>query len=180
MNVTPSKLRLAAAGLAVVPMLMLMGVRAVGVQAPQTAAAMSSKQKATDAPTTYVRRTLTPEQTAAAGFAASFDADALLVSPFLFDDPDKPEPISQIVLPPVPSGKQPAEPAADKPPAINLTALMLGGREPLAVINGKPHRLGSEIAPGWTLTSIDRQAASVTVTCVADPEQTVTAHLKRP
>ncbi|HRQ72768.1 MAG TPA: hypothetical protein PLU35_07045 [Phycisphaerales bacterium] len=180
MNLSPSKMRLASAGLAAIPMIMLLGVRTVGVQSPQTATAKATKQKATDAPTTYVRRSMTPEQVAASGFAAAQPADAPLLSPFLFDDPDKPAPIDNIVLPPVASKPDTNKPAADKPPAVVLTALMLGGREPLAVINGKPYRLGAEITPGWTLTSIDRQAASVTVTFVADPERTVTARLQRP
>lgn len=180
MNLTPSKLRLVAAGLAVIPMLMLLGVRTVGVQSPQTASARSTKQKPADAPMVNVRRSISPEQAAVARFAAAQSADGPLLSPFLFDDPDKPAPITQIVLPPVPSKPETPKPAADTPPAVVLTALMLGNREPLAVINGKPYRLGAEIAPGWTLTSIDRQAASVTVTFAADPERTVTARLQRP
>ncbi|GIK17869.1 MAG: hypothetical protein DYG93_04220 [Leptolyngbya sp. PLA2] len=180
MNLTPSTMRLAAAALAVIPMLMLMGVRMVGVQSPQSASAKSTKQKATAAPTAYVRRPLTAEQAAASAFAASQPTDAPLLSPFLFDDPGKPAPVNEIVLPPVASKPETARPLAEKPPAVVLTALMLGGREPLAVINGKPYRLGAEIAPGWALTSIDRQAASVTVTCVVDPEKTVVARLQRP
>lgn len=76
MNLTPSTMRLAAAALAVIPMLMLMGVRMVGVQSPQSASAKSTKQKATAAPTAYVRRPLTAEQAAASAFAASQPTDA--------------------------------------------------------------------------------------------------------
>lgn len=48
-------------------------------------------------------------------------------------------------------------------PAMELTGVMDGQRGPLASINRKIFRLGDEVAPGWTLESVDAREKSVIV-----------------
>ncbi len=40
---------------------------------------------------------------------------------------------------------------------------MMGGEEPVAIIDGKVRRLGDEIGDGWVITAIDLDARTVTV-----------------
>lgn len=61
------------------------------------------------------------------------------------------------------SAPLPQEPQVDPAPALSLTMIMAGGREPIAMLNGKPQRVGEEIAPSWTLTAIDRTAGTATI-----------------
>lgn len=48
-------------------------------------------------------------------------------------------------------------------PSMELTGVMDGRRGPLASINRKIWRLGDEVAPGWTLESVDARRKVVTV-----------------
>ncbi len=54
----------------------------------------------------------------------------------------------------------PDEPAAPDAPGVVLSAV-LGGARPLAVIDGKALRVGSLVAPGWTLAEISALRHSV-------------------
>ncbi|MEM9372405.1 MAG: hypothetical protein AAGA55_02065 [Planctomycetota bacterium] len=77
--------------------------------------------------------------------------------------------------PEIPGEVQVSEP----PPSIDarLTAVMPSSRTPLAVINGKPHRIGDAVTPTWTLVSIDGKARTVTLR--NSNGQTVTIALSR-
>jgi hypothetical protein len=46
-------------------------------------------------------------------------------------------------------------------PVFVLSAVLPSRTKPLAVVNGKPHREGDVIVPGWRLRSIDGDARSV-------------------
>lgn len=48
-------------------------------------------------------------------------------------------------------------------PDFALTAVMPSATRPLAVIDGKPRKIGDVIAPGWELVGIDGNARCVTV-----------------
>lgn len=47
--------------------------------------------------------------------------------------------------------------------SLTLSSIMSTPRGPMAVISGKPRRIGEEITPGWTLQSIDAAASSVSL-----------------
>lgn len=56
-------------------------------------------------------------------------------------------------------------PQSEQPdPDFLVTAVMPHASRPLAVINGRPRSIGDVIVPGWTLTSIDGHARTVTLT----------------
>lgn len=57
---------------------------------------------------------------------------------------------------------------------IRLTAVMPSARTPLAVINGRPRRIGDRIDSVWTLTAIDGDARTVTIRSSTGQERTVT------
>ncbi len=62
---------------------------------------------------------------------------------------------------------EPTSPQPEQGPeireTIRLTAVMPSARNPLAVINGRPRRIGDEVVPGWTLVAIDGRERTVTV-----------------
>lgn len=69
-----------------------------------------------------------------------------VIEPMTFDEP---------VVAPVVEPKQEA-------PSIALTAVM-GGRRPVAVVEGRMLSVGSEIANGWFVTRIDANTQSIEV-----------------
>lgn len=48
-------------------------------------------------------------------------------------------------------------------PQIQVSSILPHPTRPLAVINGKPCRLGERVAPDWKLTSIDGDARTITI-----------------
>jgi len=58
---------------------------------------------------------------------------------------------------------EPEKADVNAPPGIELSAVM-GGRQPVAVIDGRLQRVGDEVAAGWTIHSIDALARTVIIT----------------
>lgn len=61
----------------------------------------------------------------------------------------------------------------DAPIQIKLTAVMPSARSPLAVINGKPCKIGDMVAPQWTLTAIDGDSRTVTISSASGQERVI-------
>jgi len=83
-------------------------------------------------------------------------ASPLALSPFWTNQPEAPQ-IHDPAFMPEPT------PAIDEPLVLRLTAVMPNGTRSLAVINGKPRRIGDTVHPGWTLAAIDGDARTATV-----------------
>lgn len=101
----------------------------------------------------------TPSQPSAAQRAAEDYAEhlrdqRLAASPFHHPVIDRPRPAAPIAAAPrlVPQAKV----------EFKLSAIV-GGRETIAVLNGKVRRKGEDIGQGWIVQSIDREAGVVTL-----------------
>lgn len=87
-------------------------------------------------------------------------------------DPDRflalRSPFPEVTLPAEPAPilvvDAPGEPAIPNTPDLALTSVMPHPTRPLAVINGRPWTTGDEVAPCWTLTSIDGHERRVVLT----------------
>lgn len=58
-------------------------------------------------------------------------------------------------------------------PSFQLSTIVTSGRTPMAVIDGKPRKIGDEIRGGWTLLHIDGTARTVTIAHLSGREVTV-------
>ena len=98
----------------------------------------------------------TPQPTVVVPFElASSDhesvANMLIDSPFYFEQFKSPaEPIAR---PDVPARPQPTGPATL--PEVHVTSVLPNPKNPLAIIDGKPHRVGDTLESGWTVMSIN-------------------------
>lgn len=78
----------------------------------------------------------------------------------------EPEPVEQQTPEPEP------QEVRDDRPEIELGGIM-GGRRPVAIINGRPSVIGEEPVRGWRLTRIDQPGRSVTLSSRSGEELTV-------
>lgn len=71
--------------------------------------------------------------------------------------PPSPFPRSEMALiavPDMPLTPGAPEPKVEPPPTLALTSVM-GGRVPVAMVNGRPRSLGDLVAPGWKIVEIN-------------------------
>lgn len=54
---------------------------------------------------------------------------------------------------PFETGSENESPDLQPPPDLVVTSIM-GGRNPIAIVNGRAHRVGDKVEPGWTITAI--------------------------
>ena len=107
---------------------------------------------------------ITPEQTAAAEHIASLDAGAPVRNLFFY--PRAGEQRIDVAPDPV------ANPY-DVAPTFEITSIMKTRSGPVALINGRLRRVGDEVAPGWTVQSINDLTRSVTLTGPDQRTQTI-------
>lgn len=96
-------------------------------------------------------RTFTPEELAAAAFAASKRTEPVGEAPLVYPKAAPVEAASAAAAP------------VDPGPAISVNSIMAGRGGAMATVNGKLRRVGDEVAPGWKITAIDAGAGTVTV-----------------
>lgn len=101
-----------------------------------------------------VRPVVAPGSEAAARYADLLQYEPGLASPFAVPDV-APEPIAAV------PAARPAERREDPRPELKVTAIA-GGREVMAVVNGKVRRPGEAVASGWAVEAIDADAGTVT------------------
>lgn len=72
------------------------------------------------------------------------------------------DPFTGSVAAPAPTTAKPASRAASrpKPAPLQCTAVMLGGRRPLALIDGESHGPGDSLGP-WTIDAIDTEGVTL-------------------
>lgn len=81
---------------------------------------------------------------------------AAVNSPFWFEE------VFQDATPTQPAGRS-TPTRADVIPSFTVSSILPNPKNPLAVINGKPCRVGDPLGGGWQLQSIDGNARTVTV-----------------
>lgn len=81
---------------------------------------------------------------------------AAVNSPFWFEE------VFENPAPDRPTGRG-APARADLIPSFSVSSILPNPKNPLAVINGKPCRVGDQLGDGWKLQSIDGDARTVTV-----------------
>ncbi len=64
-------------------------------------------------------------------------------------------------LPPIDPGHNDQPATEQLAPALIVTSIM-GGRSPVAIIDGRARRIGERVGPGWTITAIADGRVSVT------------------
>jgi hypothetical protein len=77
--------------------------------------------------------------------------------------------------------KQPESPSESRlmrPPSILLSSVVASRDKILAVIDGRVHMMGDDIAPGWRLSEIRRNPAEIDI--VSSDGQTITIRQPRP
>jgi hypothetical protein len=72
----------------------------------------------------------------------------------------------------------PGEPRFMRPPSILLSSVVASRDKILAVIDGRVHVMGDDVAPGWRLSEIRRNPAEIDI--VSSDGQTVTIRQPRP
>ncbi len=82
--------------------------------------------------------------------------------------------VSAVAVPDMPAMRGEPEATVEPPPELTLTSVM-GGRMPVAMVNGRPRSRGDEVAPGWTIVEINQDSIVVEE---ADGRQ-VTVNLQR-
>jgi len=99
---------------------------------------------------------LTPEQVAAAEYLSSAQLSGH-GSPMAKPVAPKIEPVVEVrVTPPTPK----VDPTDD----LGLSSVMGKGQRAVALISGRIYRIGDEVREGWTLTAVDVQSRTATLT----------------
>lgn len=142
---------LPAAGPVAVVLALRMLAPIAGPQPASAAAATSDPAAVPPSAAVY-----SPGQVEAARHAAARVIEVGMPSPFIL--PEVPRPSAGATIPPV---HQPV--ASPQPRAEFRLSAIIGGRETVAVINGKVRRVGEEPAPGWKVESIDANGGKVTL-----------------
>lgn len=144
--------RVLLAGAFAAPLALALALRALG-SGPGPATAFADEDlfdMPEPAPLATVR-TFTPEERAAAAFAASKRAEPVGEAPLVYP---KAAPVEATSA---------AAAAVDPAPAISVNSIMAGRGGAMATVNGKLRRVGDEVAPGWKIAAIDAGAGTVTV-----------------
>ena len=63
-------------------------------------------------------------------------------------------------FPPIEPGDDHQTPEVEPPPQIVVSAVM-GGRVPVAMVNGRPRSVGDEVQPGWTVLQITQSGVVI-------------------
>ena len=90
----------------------------------------------------------------------SRDSNEPIQSPFYI------ETMAQVgtVPPPAKSQSRPTRPVqAQTLPTVSVTSILPNSRNPLAVIDGRPRRVGDTLPSGWTVISINGEDNTVTL-----------------
>jgi len=82
--------------------------------------------------------------------------DAAIDSPFWFEEFNFDE-----YTAPTQTLSKPRPVVETQVPEFFVTAILPSPKNPMAVINGKPYRIGDEIVPGWKLLAIDGKARTI-------------------
>lgn len=80
-------------------------------------------------------------------------------SPFYFES--SAAPIESIVKPADPIVSRPK--GVEKLPPVRVSSILPNGKTPLAIIDGKPRRVGDTLESGWTVLSINGDDFTVTL-----------------
>lgn len=80
-------------------------------------------------------------------------------SPFYFESAATPA--ESIVKPADPIANRPK--GVEKLPPVRVSSILPNGKTPLAVIDGKPRRVGDTLESGWTVLSINGDDFTVTL-----------------
>lgn len=134
---------------AAAPLLAIAGSWLIGPNAQPSSAAAASAATLTTSPATPRP---SGDQLEAAAYAADLSSQPLTGCPFEVATAGHARP----ALPQPPT--KPTVTAGE----LKLTAIV-SGREVLAVLNGKLHRVGDQVGTGWTIDSIDPNAGTVTL-----------------
>jgi hypothetical protein len=145
--------------LAAAPAVVVQGLRLTDLTSPRVASATGATPVVAAADSPVGAPSAAQKQ--AALWIASMD-DKPLRDPFIA--PATPEPsddsnTTQVVTAPDQTGPI----ATSRVPQFRLTGVIERGQKPLAAINGKVYRVGEEVAPGWTLTSVHGGERSVEI-----------------
>jgi hypothetical protein len=175
MSLSPSVRRrlLPIAGLAA-PVLALQVAQSLLAVGPSSAAGSSPRNYVPPSavpvpPAAKAPAPLTPDQSRALEWLRAAGKGAAVRSPMEAAAPRTPEPVVERT--PEPIVETPPTVAVKEPlpvPRVSLTTILnrpddAGGA--IAAINSKIYRVGDQVAPGWTLTAIDRDQWTVTLTC---------------
>ncbi len=114
----------------------------------------------------------TDAQQAARQWCASLDFDAMILSPL-----DHPDPVGDEG--PVEPGVDPIDLGPESAPRLVLTAVVAGSNGAVAFIEGRVFRVGDEVAPGWSVESIDARSRRVVIVGEGDAEIVLTPDLER-
>lgn len=68
--------------------------------------------------------------------------------------------VAMIQAPDMPSMPGVPQAAVEPPPELTLTSIM-GGRVPVAMVNGRPRSLGDHVAPDWRIVEIGQDKIEV-------------------
>lgn len=146
------------------PIAILIGIRFIvgGPQASQASVASNTLERAQ---LPDLSATITTESPKVNGRSV-VESMQRQISPFWFD---------QRIEVVNPEYSMPDEPTEQYPsgPELSVSTILPHPTRPLAVINGKPCKLGERVAPGWKLTNIDGNARTVTITNALGESKTV-------
>jgi hypothetical protein len=165
------KQRLWAAGALLAPVVLALGARTMLSAGPQaTLAQAAGEQPAALEPVNV--KPPTKEQLAALAWLRTHPVPERVPSPMLHPKLDRPAAAAEPVPEAEPIGT-PEEPL----PVVALSAVLgRDGRE-AALLNGRVHRVGDEVVPGWTVRAINARAGSVEL--IGPGERTMTLSSKR-
>lgn len=152
------KQRLWTAGALLAPVLISMAARAVLQSGPRespaavTVAAVVPEPMLTAEP---VAKALTGDQVKAGRWLASVERARAERSPMLHAEAP--------AVPAAASAPVPVLVVDETLPKMTLTAVLSREGQEIALLNGRMHRVGDEVLPGWTVESIDSRGVSVTM-----------------
>jgi len=134
------------------PIVLFVGVRFLG-GGPQSTHASSLSSPLDQAPLPVLNLAGGPEASPNDGQAVLLSVQSKL-SPFWFD---------QQIEAPVEHSNPGPEQVDLGGPRVLVSSILPHPTRPLAVINGKPCRLGERVVPGWKLTEIDGDKRTITI-----------------
>lgn len=146
------------------PIAILIGIRFF-VGGPQSSHASMTSSTLQRAELPDLSATIASENTKQSGRSV-VESMQRQISPFWFD---------QRIEVVNPEYSMPEEPTEKYPsgPELSVSSILPHPARPLAVINGKPCKLGERVAPGWKLTAIDGNARTVTITNALGESRTI-------
>jgi hypothetical protein len=161
--------RLLPFGLALCPMLMVAVVPVLREVKTPAQASAAPKQQSFVQPELPQQQAIDAGQIAAADHLRSLRAGETpaLPTPFVMPKP-QPVPVAEVARPVQPPGQ----------PTTHISAILTGPR-PVAVINGRPMRIGQQFESEWFVEAIDAANGIVTFVHQTDPQRSFTVRLHR-